>query len=123
MFNQDSPFAIGFRRKYALPDNFRIHTIETHGCVGYMKVSGIATDKKYTKGKRKGSWNYRGKSETLTVTDSEIAQFDIDYEKQTGNCARCEGKGEVFAKWSRETGTEHRECPKCKGVGKIARET
>lgn len=72
-----------------------------------------------TRGPRQGEktwWNTH--RQRFVVTIEQLDAEATAYESETGNCARCFGKGEVFARWHHETGTTYRPCPSCGATGK-----
>jgi hypothetical protein len=70
-----------------------------------------------TRGKRKGQrdWKKKGKSSSIEYSHADHDVWIAAWQERTGLCARCEGRGEVFRRWSKETGTEFRLCPQCNG--------
>jgi len=115
MFNDNDPLVFGLRKKYSLSTQFKICAWEAMD--NHIKITGIATDKKYTTGKRKGKWNYAGKKTVLSVTQKEIEQFKQDYEVETGMCSKCSGSGQNWQSWNHIIGSTYRQCNKCGGTG------
>ena len=70
-----------------------------------------------TKGKNKGKKKYVGPPTIIVITRAEIAEEEANYEKTTGQCHRCYGKGEVPHSWSKDEGSKSKPCPRCKGTG------
>ena len=87
----------------------------------FVAVTGAVCDAKIEKGKRKGSdnWKLRDKSTEaeLPVRDAEMDAFKLDWERRTGKCHRCQGRGKVVWSVSVSEGTKYRDCERCHGAG------
>lgn len=86
-----------------------------------LRVKG-AVAPPITKGARKGQPNWRKlvKATELEAffTPSEHNEWCQKWEKKTGLCAECSGKGEVFSSWKSGEGTKFKPCKACAGTGK-----
>jgi hypothetical protein len=73
-----------------------------------------------TRGKNKGRHNWRKMDNTtirefvVSIADHEV--WELNWERKTGKCYRCQGEGKTIA---RMTATEktYRDCTRCKGTG------
>ncbi len=65
-------------------------------------------------------WGPKKSLTTVAISKRDIADEEERFEKETGKCAACEGKGEVVYSFSVTEGTKYRQCDKCKGSGKAA---
>jgi len=91
---------------------------KTPGPCDLLLEGGVPT-RTYTRGPRKGRHDWRGVPRTkLVVTPAEIKAAHAAYERETGNCARCQGEGLVVNGWSAATGTSYRDCRGCDATGK-----
>lgn len=107
------------RKKYNLPKDFQFHTWDASDDF-YMKVTGKVVTEQFTKGKRKGSWNWKlGHSQReCIVSRDEIANAKAEYEA-SGLCCNCIGEGKTLNSVNFVTGEiTYRECSRCKGTGK-----
>jgi len=71
-----------------------------------------------TRGPNKGQRKWDGPHSQVAVTQVEIDAAMANYERETGNCAECEGSCKTVAGWSATDGTRFRECTKCDATGK-----
>ena len=85
----------------------------------YVEVTGAVCAATYSRGKREGqiNWSKRDRSteRTVIITPAEHTKWLIEWEKRTGLCSHCEGKGQVFHSWNHLSGTTYRTCPVCNG--------
>lgn len=51
------------------------------------------------------------------VTEAESDATLLEYERETGNCSGCFGKGQTLKRWSKVDGLEMQPCKKCSGTG------
>ena len=70
-----------------------------------------------TKGKNKGKKTWDGSFKEVVTKQEEFDEMRR-YESETGLCAPCFGDGKVFGGWHYIDGIKHKQCPKCKGMGK-----
>ena len=114
------------REKTGMPENWCLYRWEIFPKSGrekplYYQVTGMVAPMK-TKGKYKGDHNWRaGDKTTERVVILPVSEHDAwvaEWEKKTGNCSNCTGKGQTLAKWSVANGAEYRTCSKCNGSGK-----
>lgn len=75
----------------------------------------------YSKGKRKGEHNFdkmdRSTKKTIYITTAENAAFVEKWQRETGLCANCEGKGKTLKSWHNVNGVEYQDCKDCAGTG------
>lgn len=71
-----------------------------------------------TRGPNKGQRRWDGKLTRVVVSGAEVDAAMAKYERETGNCAECEGSCKTIAGWSAAEGTRYRECAKCEATGK-----
>lgn len=75
-----------------------------------------------TKGKRKGMPNWRELDKATEreayFTPAEHDDWCLQWERKTGNCSKCLGKGEVFASWNVTDGVKTKPCAACSSTGK-----
>ena len=74
----------------------------------------------FLRGPRKGKpdWKTPGESRNVHITHAEHDEWCKRWQERTGGCIRCEGSGQTFKRWDRETGVETRACQVCQGSGK-----
>jgi hypothetical protein len=58
-----------------------------------------------------------GSEAKVFVSDEEGRREYERYEKDTGNCPECLGKGEVWVGWNKDTGNKYKPCEKCNATG------
>lgn len=75
-------------------------------------VEGSATTV-FKSGKRKGQPKYIGPTTKAAITKREIQEEQDRYEKETGNCFKCLGKGVLQNGWSKAGGVAFISCPWC----------
>lgn len=90
------------------------------GKIAGCYVTGSIPDGVFRSGPRKGRPRYTapGATDSRTVfvpRDTVIASARLF--EQKGQCWNCKGTGEIWAGWSRETGTRQKICPRCDGTG------
>lgn len=69
-------------------------------------------------GPRKGEKTWRDvPTQKTVVTRAEMDAAQLAYEATTGTCGDCGGTREVFARWTKDNGTEMRQCTRCNGTG------
>lgn len=82
------------------------------GCVPTIK----------TRGPDKGEPNWRrplpGTHRVVWIERDKFDAWLLEWERKTGKCHRCYGKGQVIRRWSKDEGTEYRDCDRCGGTGK-----
>lgn len=76
----------------------------------------------YKKGKREGQtkWPPAKACRTFTVLKAEIDAFRASWEKETGICSACFGKGKNAFRIPAKSDDDYRECKRCQGTGKAA---
>lgn len=86
----------------------------------YYELTGAVAPAK----KRGSGYNWRkidkATDSTVHILVSEHAAWAKAWEEKTGQCRNCVGTGKVFAKWSKEMGTQYTPCLICEGTGKHA---
>ena len=65
-------------------------------------------------------WPPEKLSDRVTVRDSEVSAAKVEYERETGKCAECGGKGEVLHSVSVAEGRKTKPCKKCGATGLAA---
>jgi hypothetical protein len=69
-------------------------------------------------GPRKGSLTWNGTAlQSCVITKAELQFERSEYEKTSGKCWECQGRGEVVHGWSKDAGTRHKTCSRCGGRG------
>ncbi len=72
-------------------------------------------------GKRKGKPNFSKRDvateKRVFITNAERDAYEARWEQETGKCARCEGKAQTLAGWSKAEGQTYRPCRACGGTG------
>lgn len=86
-------------------------------CGGCLLSGGPA--RVLTRGKDKGHRRVEKITHRVVVTDAEVIAEEARFEAETGLCRECQGKGEVFARWSVTDGTSYRPCRRCAASGKV----
>ena len=85
----------------------------------YVELTGAVCAVNYSRGERKGQTNWskrdRGTERKVIITPAEHTRWLIAWEKRTGLCSHCVGKGQVFRSWNHQAGTTYRTCPVCNG--------
>lgn len=109
------------RRKLGNPAGFRFYSWEAIGSGRPedrdVLMTGCVVTRHYSKGKNKGRPVYDGPPLKVVVTEAEEAAERARIEAE-GRCGECQGEGTVFGGWHHITGTEYRECRRCRGTGK-----
>ena len=84
---------------------------------GFLVTGGVPGV--YKSGKKKGrtKWPKKSECDRIIVTLEDRDAAIVEYEKETGKCAWCEGSGKTLSRWSRDRGSEFRQCEKCDGTG------
>ncbi len=107
---------VGFGDDWML---FRFEYLD--GTTPGMMVTGAKTPF-FVRGAKKGrpNWKKRDVTTERTIFISLEAKeaYAQAWSKNTGLCIKCEGDGQVVARWSSTEGTEWKDCPKCNGTGK-----
>ncbi|EHL99335.1 hypothetical protein HMPREF9946_03097 [Acetobacteraceae bacterium AT-5844] len=113
------------REMYGLPDDWMVCIWEALGKPGKpqaIALTGAVVTEVFKSGPRKGekNWKKRDRSTQMTVSIPKAAhqKWLLEWEQKTGLCHECNGKGEVFKSWDRETGTQMKPCRRCDGTGK-----
>lgn len=121
-------FEIHAREKANMPDEWRAYYWEClpHGKPSeYYQFTGAVVPI-HVGGPLNGLPNWTRKDaatwRTVEFTAEEHKAFCADWEKRTGKCNECMGKGETIAS-SGVSGTKYRECHRCKGSGRPPEET
>ncbi len=112
---------IYLREKHNLPENWQIFSFKVLDDKVEELTGAVAP--LYIKGPKKGRVNWAKKDRTTEKTFyvilSEFRAWAMQWEEKTGTCVECMGRGEVATGWSKDDGTKHKECPRCKGTGKV----
>jgi hypothetical protein len=91
-----------------------------------IRVTGAVAPLK-TRGKYKGYPNWekldRGTVKTAYFTPAEHEAWMLEWERKTGKCSDCMGRGERSVGWSAAEGTRYKPCGKCGATGKTANVT
>ncbi len=90
-----------------------------------FKWQRVGDNSLYTGGvqgtKRNGKPKWSKPHTSFAVTEAELKAERERYEAETGRCHSCFGRGEEFAKWSKDEGTTYRPCRICNATGRSAR--
>lgn len=102
-------------RKLGHPQGLQWYRWESIGDA--VKLTGCVVTRTYSKGPRKGRPVFDGPKLVAIVTDAEMADQEARFERETGKCGWCCGRGDVFHSWNHLTGTARKPCHKCEGTG------
>ncbi|WMC11709.1 hypothetical protein PU634_04920 [Oceanimonas pelagia] len=106
------------RKKLAAPAGWAMSGWERVGDTNDLIVKGGIP---YTvkSGTNKGRRSWQGvKLDRAAVTEAETRQAKLDYERDTGNCAVCQGSGKAWAGWDHIDGNRYEPCQRCGATGK-----
>jgi hypothetical protein len=81
---------------------------------GMLITGGIPA----TKGTKK-KWPAKKLMQRVLLTEQDVVDEERRYEAETGNCYICYGTGKQTVGWSAKDGVKSRECPRCKGAGRV----
>ncbi|EKD40821.1 MAG: hypothetical protein ACD_74C00157G0006 [uncultured bacterium] len=112
------------KEKIQAPPGFAFWLFEAlpiPGPAQVMKLTG-AVAPLFTRGPRKGELNFK-KLDPTTLREvflpvEEHKAWVEEWEKKTGLCSHCQGKGQRPVGWSAETGSRFKPCGVCNGSGK-----
>lgn len=51
--------------------------------------------------------------EKVLITDNDLIEIEMEYERTTGKCYVCEGSGQELCGWSKKEGKRFRPCKRC----------
>lgn len=96
--------------KYKPPEGWLWFKSEVIGSRGhYLITGGVPRPRK--SGKNKGAPTWRdAKLDDYVITHGDVKDAEVDYEKRTGNCAKCFGTAKFCSK----------DCKTCLATGKSA---
>lgn len=111
------------KRAHHLPEAFdffrwQCFPLNSLRTIYYEIEGGIAPLLKSGPRKGKPNWRKVTNCKVFHVTPEEYVAIADAYEKETGNCTECAGRGEVFARWAAGEGTTYKQCHVCSGMGK-----
>lgn len=106
------------RKLGAVVQDFEWYAFE---CIGddAIKFTGAVKVGVVTKGPRKGRPKFSKESRSVVVTRAEEVVEYERFERETGKCGDCMGRGEVFSRWHHIEGVSYRECRKCHRSGEV----
>lgn len=100
------------REKFNLPSEWQACIWNSHDVPeGYVKIKGGVPVGKTKKGRTK--WAAMAKLDTHFVADADFDTWLLEWEKRTGICSRCEGRGEVARIDFVNNITTRRKCSRC----------
>lgn len=103
--------------RIGIPDWLPYHYESIDG--GFLLTGAVAPV--ITRGPRKGRRNWKKRDSAterkIVLTRDEVTQYQAAWSARTGKCHRCVGLGEVFASWSKVSGTKYKPCTACQGTG------
>ncbi len=67
---------------------------------------------------RTGRRSWRGKGDTVCVSDANMRTALLVWEEKCGSCATCGGDGREAHGWSKDKGYRYQTCSRCGGSGK-----
>jgi hypothetical protein len=106
------------RTKLGQVDDWEVFRL-SHTDAGMLVEGAVAP--RYTRGPREGERNWKRRDSSTDASTyipySDIEAFKAQWERDTGKCSRCMGKGNVVARWTRAHGTEYKPCACCNGTG------
>lgn len=93
--------------------------VKGDGAGKYLELTGGIYPETYKSGKRKGQTNYRKPQTESMVSLANMAHeaWLVQWERETGYCAACEGTGHERAGWNHIKGCCFRPCQKCDATG------
>lgn len=123
---EDTLMEIHGKEKIQAPNGFEFYLFEAlpeEGPTQVLRLTGGVAPLK-SRGPGKGQPNFRkldpATRRTVFLPIEEHRTWVKDWEKKTGLCADCQGKGQRPAGWSIETGNRFKPCSTCGGSGKRA---
>lgn len=110
-------FEVIARRKLNAPPEWKWCRLEWIEPDAMLVTGGVP--RIYVRGPRKGQPKWGGVTrEQCVVTEAERRAEWASYEASTGLCYNCCGEARTLYRWSKDSGTEYRECRRCTGTGK-----
>lgn len=79
-----------------------------------VKVTGGVPSRITKSGRRQ----WKGKGESVVVSDANMCEALLVWERSTGSCSTCGGDGREYTGWSRDRGFRYVTCRRCGGDGK-----
>ena len=112
-------FNLAAQRLHGKPEGWKWCQLDAHRKPeDFVEVTGAVPVGVVSRGPRKGSPKWPKELERIWLRMSDIERVRLDWERETGKCNNCCGRGRVSAGWSRENGRQTRECSRCGGSGK-----
>lgn len=109
-------------RLHQLPEAFKFYQWEVFPHdkpATTLRVKGCLADGIKSRGKRKGETKWaKGEDREFYLSLHEVDTLTAAWEKETGKCANCKGKGETIASAGVDIPTTYWQCWECKGTGK-----
>ena len=109
------------RELLGMPPGWEGYKFEVIGENKLVRVVGaVAPLKKRGKYKGHRNWQRLDKTteKTAYFTPAEHEAWMLEWERKTGLCAECTGRGERSVSWSAAGGTRYKTCDKCGATGK-----
>jgi hypothetical protein len=104
-----------------MPDGWKWFELNCHkdACPpGFTRVIGAVPIGTKRDGRPK--WPKKSESQTLFLSDAEIAEAERIWERENGKCFHCAGTREEWYSWSKDDGNKYRPCGRCKATGEPA---
>lgn len=121
---EDTLLEVHAKEKIQAPPGFAFWLFESlpeSGPAQVIKLTGAVAPMK-TRGQGKGRPNFRkldpATRREVYLSVEEHRTWVAEWEKKTGLCSHCQGKGKRPAGWSIETGNRFKPCGACGGSGK-----
>ena len=109
------------RRVHCLPENWEPCLLSCDPEFvppGYTRIVGAVPIGTITRGPNKGRPKMPKERQTVFVSDAQVRETEQLFEQNTGKCHKCEGDGNEWCGWSRESGNRYRRCSRCDGTGR-----
>ena len=110
------------REKFGLPEQWQWVSLNCHEQPeDFIRIKGGVYEQ-VKAGKRKGKPNFRkplpGTEQVVFIRESELKDWRLRKEAETGRCWVCDGSGQQWCGWSAAEGNRYRTCSRCAGSGK-----
>lgn len=104
------------RRKLGVGPSWEIYAWQRLASDDVLVEGAVPSHPKAKRGNRR----WQGcKGDKVVVTRAEAEAATAEYERTTGNCAKCEGRREEWHGWNHTTGHSYRPCTRCNATGRI----
>lgn len=117
-------FEIHAKEIVELPEDWHVYKMDwgyeeiPTACTVWGKCAPIA---RYSDGREEIAWALGDPAteQKIVLPRKEHEEWVKAWERKTGICVECLGKGTVSHSWSRDTGETRRPCKKCGATGKL----